>query len=51
MLMDVGGNGYVFVGVFVWCFLLGAILFPDSAIYSTLSKLMDKFMNGGRQRW
>jgi hypothetical protein len=50
MLMDVGGNGYVFVGVFVWCFLLGATLFPDSAIYRALSKLMDKFM-GGRQRW
>jgi len=44
-------NGYGIMGVLLWGYFLGYALFPNSAFYRVLLKIMDKLMCGGaRQR-
>jgi len=50
-LMSVG-NYYV-VGIFIWCFFLGYILFPDFIVFRFLIRLSQKILlgKGARMKW
>jgi hypothetical protein len=50
--MNIGGNGYVSLWLFLVGYFMLCILFPDCTLLKFLSKIVDKLMNGGgRERW